>query len=57
MALERAQTRSIWSLAKKDDAFGVVTSPAAPDGKGGRIVTDDSSARRWRASPTARRNG
>lgn len=37
----RASAFEYWSLAKKDDAFGLVTSPAAPDGKGGRIVTDD----------------
>lgn len=30
-----------WSLAKKGDSFGAVTSPADPAGKGGRIVTDD----------------
>jgi ATP-dependent helicase/nuclease subunit B len=30
-----------WSLAKKGDAFGAVSSPADPAGKGGRIVTDD----------------
>ena len=30
-----------WSLAKKGDAFGSVSSPADPAGKYGRIVTDD----------------
>ncbi|WP_339347382.1 double-strand break repair protein AddB [uncultured Sphingomonas sp.] len=30
-----------WSLAKKGDTFGAVSSPADPAGKGGRIVTDD----------------
>ncbi len=53
----RATAFEYWSLAKKDDAFGQVTSPADPAGKGGRIVTDDfvraavdsfaDSARKW----------
>ncbi len=30
-----------WSLAKKGDAFGSVSTPADPAGKGGRILTDD----------------
>ena len=30
-----------WSLAKKGDSFGAVSSPADPAGKGGRILTDD----------------
>ncbi|KQT33638.1 double-strand break repair protein AddB [Sphingomonas sp. Leaf412] len=46
-----------WSLAKKDDSFGVVSSPADPAGKNGRIPTDDfvrtavdsftDSAKKW----------
>ena len=46
-----------WSLAKKGDTFGSVSSPADVAGKGGRIVTDDfvraardsfaESAARW----------
>ncbi|MEH3037214.1 MAG: double-strand break repair protein AddB [Sphingomonas adhaesiva] len=30
-----------WSLAKKGDSFGAVSSPADPAGKGGRIVSGD----------------
>lgn len=30
-----------WSLAKKGDAFGSVSSPAHPTGAGGRIVTEE----------------
>ncbi len=30
-----------WSLAKKGDGFGAVSSPADPAGKGGRLMTDD----------------
>ena len=37
----RAGGFEYWSLAKKGDGFGSVTSPADPAGKGGRIVTDD----------------
>lgn len=36
-----ATTFEYWSLAKKGDAFGAITSPADPAGKGGRILTDD----------------
>ncbi|MET0371277.1 MAG: double-strand break repair protein AddB [Sphingobium sp.] len=30
-----------WSLARKGEQFGYRESPVAPDGKGGRIITDD----------------
>ncbi|MFK3890074.1 double-strand break repair protein AddB [Sphingomonas sp. NPDC079357] len=36
-----ATTFEYWSLARKGDTFGAVSSPADPAGKGGRIMTDD----------------
>ena len=37
----QASAFEYWSLAKKGDTFGSVSSPADPAGKGGRIMTDD----------------
>lgn len=37
----RAGAFEYWSLAKKGDDFGAVSSPADPAGKHGRILTDD----------------
>ncbi|PZQ59269.1 MAG: double-strand break repair protein AddB [Sphingomonas taxi] len=37
----KATAFEYWSLAKKGDAFGAVSSPADPSGRGGRILTDD----------------
>jgi ATP-dependent helicase/nuclease subunit B len=37
----RATAFEYWSLARKGDAFGAVSTPADPAGKGGRIPTGD----------------
>lgn len=36
-----------WSLARLGEQFGYRQSPVAPDGKGGRIITDDFTAFVW----------
>jgi ATP-dependent helicase/nuclease subunit B len=36
-----ATTFEYWSLAKKGETFGAVSTPADPAGKGGRIMIDD----------------